>query len=220
MNILLDGLDFNESWAYKTLKNIIKPEYKICVIPFAFHEDWIKNEAEWEKSYNKITGEHYKNIAVPFYTYGIEDNNITLINYFTDNSESAKAKINSADIVFFTGGFPDKIMSRLSELGLINTVEQHSGIIMGWSAGAMMQCSQYYISPDKDYPEFIYEKGLRCIDNFAVEVHYKNTDSQNKSIEKYIRENGKMVYTTQQQSAIIVDGDNLSLLGNAKVYQI
>lgn len=29
-----------------------------------------------------------------------------------------------------------------------------------------------------------------------------------------------MVYTTQQQSAIIVDGDNLSLLGNAKVYQI
>ncbi len=59
-------------------------------------------------------------------------------------------------------------MSRLSELGLINTVEQHSGIIMGWSAGAMMQCSQYYISPDKDYPEFIYEKGLRCIDNFTV----------------------------------------------------
>ncbi len=29
-----------------------------------------------------------------------------------------------------------------------------------------------------------------------------------------------MVYTTQQQSAIIVDGYNLSLLGNAKVYQI
>ncbi|WP_346935687.1 Type 1 glutamine amidotransferase-like domain-containing protein [Clostridium sp.] len=220
MNILLDGLDFNESWAYKTLKNIIRPEYKICVIPFAFHEDWIKDEVEWEKSYNKISGEHYKNIATPFYTYGIEDNNITLINYFTDNSESAKAKINSADIVFFTGGFPDKIMIRLSELGLINTVEHHSGIIMGWSAGAMMQCSQYYISPDKDYPEFIYEKGLRCIDNFAVEVHYKNTDSQNKSIEKYIRENGKMVYTTQQKSAIIVDGDNLSLLGNAKVYQI
>ncbi len=64
------------------------------------------------------------------------------------------------------------------------------------------------------------KKGLRCIDNFAVEVHYKNTDSQNKSIEKYIIENGKMVYTTQQKSAIIVDGENISLLGNAKVYQI
>ncbi|SHH33848.1 Peptidase E [Clostridium collagenovorans DSM 3089] len=220
MNILLDGLDFHESWAYKALKNIIKPEYKICVIPFAFHEDWIKNEAEWKKSYNKISGEYYKNIVTPFYTYGIEDDNVTLVNYFTDSSEGAKTKINSADIVFFTGGFPNKIMSRLLELDLVNTVEHHSGIIMGWSAGAMIQCSDYYISPDKDYPEFIYEKGLRCIENFAVEVHYKNTDSQKKSIEKYIRENRKMVYTTQKQSAIIVDSDKVTLLGNAKVYKI
>lgn len=109
-------------------------------------------------------------------------------------------------------------MSRLSEFDLISTIEQHEGIIMGWSAGAMIQCLDYYISPDKDYPQFIYLKGLDCIKDFAVEVHYKNTEVQNNSIEKYIRETEKKVYTTEHQSAIIVDGCKITLLGNANIY--
>lgn len=113
LNILLDKLDFNEDWAYETLKNIIKPGHKICMIPFAFHEDWIKDKYEWEKAYNKLTGEYYKNSIQPFYSYGIEDKNIILVNYFTDNSESAKEKIKASDIIFFTGGFPEKTMKRL-----------------------------------------------------------------------------------------------------------
>ncbi|MEG2290376.1 MAG: Type 1 glutamine amidotransferase-like domain-containing protein [Clostridium sp.] len=220
MNILLDKLDFNEPWAFETLKNIIKSEHKICVIPFAFHEEWIKNEEEWEKVYNKLDGQYYKSTVAAFYTYGINDNNITLINYFTDSTETAKTKINGSDIIFLTGGFPDKIMDRLSEFDLINTVEQHHGIIMGWSAGAMMQCHHYYISPDKDYPEFVYKNGLKGIEDFAVEVHYKNTESQNQGIRKYMKEKGKVVYTTEHQSAIIVNGRDITLLGNAKAYHI
>lgn len=219
MNILLDKLDFNGAWAFETLKNIIKPEHKICIIPFAFHEEWIKNEEEWQKFYNKVNGEHYKNMVLPFYDYGIDENNITLINYFTDSKESAKAKVYASDIIFFTGGFPDKMMDRLSEFYLINVIEQHDGIKMGWSAGAMMQCFDYYISPDDDYPEFVYKKGLKCIEDFAVEVHYKNSELQNKSIEKYICEKDKKVYTTERESAIIVDDGEVILLGNAKVYK-
>jgi len=161
MNILLDKLDFNESWAYETFKKIIKPEYKICVIPFAFHETWIKDKEEWEKSYNKLNGEYYKDTVSVFYTYGIEDKNIALVNYFEDSPESAKEKIMASDIILLTGGYPDKIMTRLEEFDLIDTVENHHGIIMGWSAGAMMQCFDYYISPDDDYLEFVYKKGLR-----------------------------------------------------------
>lgn len=219
MNILLDKLDFNETWAFETLKNIIKPKHKICIIPFAFHEEWIKNEDEWQKSYNKLNGEHYKNMVSPFYDYGINEKNITLINYFTDSNESAKSKVCASDIILFTGGYPDKIIDRLSKFDLINVIEQYEGIIMGWSAGAMMQCFDYYISPDEDYPEFVYKKGLKCIENFAVEVHFKNSELQNKSIEKYICEKGKKVYTTERQSAIIVDNSEVILLGNAKEYK-
>lgn len=219
MNILLDKLDFNENWAFETLKNIIKPEHKVCIIPFAFHEEWIKNEEEWKKSYDKVDGEYYKMLVTPFFDYGIIEENITLINYFKDNNESAKVKVCASDIIFFTGGYPDKIINRLSEFDLINVIEQHEGIIMGWSAGAMMQCFDYYISPDEDYPEFIYKKGLKCIDDFAVEVHYKNSELQNNSIETYIYEKGKKVYTTERQSLINVDGSEVILLGNTKEYK-
>jgi peptidase E len=89
----------------------------------------------------------------------------------------------------------------------------------GWSAGAMMQCFDYYISPNEDYPEFVYKKGLRCIEDSDVEVHYKNIDTQNKSIKKYIREKGKVVYTREPQSAIIIEAKEVTLLGNAKIYE-
>lgn len=217
MNILLDKLDFHQPWAYETFKNIIKSEHKICIIPFAFHEDWLKNEEQWETFYDKHNGGEY--LRTPFYAYGISDDNITLINYFTDDSHSAKEKINESHIIFFTGGFPEKTMRRLKEFDLIETLQNHPGIKMGWSAGTMMQCEDYYISPDDDYPEFVYEKGLSYIKDFAVEVHYKNTDSQNESIERYMAEKGKRVYTTEPESAIIVKGDEVVLLGNAKLYK-
>lgn len=219
MNILLDKLDFHQPWAYETFKNIIKSHHKISIIPFAFHEDWIKDAEQWESLYNKINGEEYLKMTTPFHAYGISDDSITLINYFTDDSHSAKEKINESHIIFFTGGFPEKTMRRLEEFNLIETLENHHGIKMGWSAGTMMQCEDYYISPDDDYPEFLYEKGLSYAKDFAVEVHYKNTESQNESIERYMAEKGKRVYTTEPKSAIIVKGDEVVLLGNAKLYK-
>lgn len=51
-------------------------------------------------------------------------------------------------------------------------------------------------------------------------AHYKNADTKNNSIERYIREKNKMVYTTEPQSAIILDGSQIILLGNAKGYQL
>ena len=218
MNILLDKCDFNKEWAYATLKNIIKANYKICVIPFAFHETWIKDKVQWDKAYNKVNGDFYKNSISAFYDYGITDDNICVINYFEDTLLSAKEKAVTSDIIFFTGGYPDKIMNRLKEFDLVNTIEGHEGIIMGFSAGAMMQCYDYYLSPDEDYPDFTYERGLKCIEDFAVEVHYKNTDSQNKSIEKFIKETGKKVYLTEAASGIIVDGNKIQLLGKARLY--
>ncbi|MBU3143763.1 Type 1 glutamine amidotransferase-like domain-containing protein [Clostridium sp. CF012] len=171
------------------------------------------------KSYNKLNGGYYSNIVLPFLAYGIREDNIRWVNYFEDDKDSSKDKIDTSDIIFFTGGFPDKIMSRLAEFDLINTIEHHQAIIMGWSAGAMMQCYSYYISPDKAYRKFRYEIGLNCIKDFAVEVHYKNTEVQNASIKKNINETGKNVYTTEAQSAIIADGCKVILLGNAKVYK-
>jgi len=69
--------------------------------------------------------------------------------------------------ILFPGGFPEKIIKRLDDIKLTSTIETYQGIIMGFSAGAMIQCENYYISPAEDYPEFTYENGLKGIKNFA-----------------------------------------------------
>lgn len=218
MNILLDSLDFHKEYAFNTLKDIIKADMQVVIIPFSFHGDWIPNAEAWEKSYNRINGQYYQDIITPFLSYGISENNIEFINYYKDDTNTAKSKIAKSHIIFFTGGFPEKIMERLKEFNILTTVEEYSGIIMGWSAGAMMQCENYYVSPDKDYPEFVYGTGLKRISDFTVEVHYKGTETQIESMKKYIKETGNEVYTTEKESAIIVDNGQVILLGNAKKY--
>lgn len=218
MNILLDKLDFNEKWAYETFKEIIAPEHKICVIPLAFHEDWITNSDDWYKAYNCTDGEFYKKIVSVFYDFGISDKNIMFINYFDDNENDLIKKISDSDIILFTGGFPEKIKKRLDELKITSSIENYKGIIMGWSAGAMVQCRDYFISPDEDYPLFQYEIGLDYISDFAVEVHFKGKDSQIQSIERYKNERNKKVFVTRENSAIIFDKGRVQLLGNVYEY--
>lgn len=110
--------------------------------------------------------------------YGISENNISFVNYFADTKESAAAKILSSDIVYFLGGLPDRMMDRINEFDLYNILLNHKGITMGYSAGAVIQLSEYHLSPDDDYPEFKFYNGIPYIKDFYLEVHYEGTEAQ------------------------------------------
>lgn len=217
MNILLDHLNMHLPWGYEYFKNIIREDRKITYLPLAFHEDWIHNAGEWEEWYGK-QGSHYNMFTAPFLAFGIKEDNIEYINYFTDTEESAGKKINGSDILVFAGGMPDRIINRLKEMKLTDTIDAYTGIIMGWSAGSMIQCEDYYISPDEDYPEYARYQGLKGLSGFAVEVHYQGEPGQKASIQRYIAETGNKVYVTSGEGAVIVEGDDIKLLGNAREY--
>lgn len=63
--------------------------------------------------------------------YGIKEENIKWINYFKDTIESAKVDIINSNIIFLTGGFPDKMKLRLKEFSLVNDIEDFEGVIIG-----------------------------------------------------------------------------------------
>lgn len=217
MQILLDKLDFHEPWAYDIFSDFIKHDHKLCVIPFAYHESWIKNNLEWENAYHPMNGKHYDEIIKPFMKFGLKEENIVFINNYSDEILEMKQKINSSDILLFTGGYPDRIMNRLRTYDLVDTVQNFSGMVMGWSAGAMILCEDYFISPDEDYLEYTLGKGLAFGKDFAIEVHYKAHEAQDYSINRFHKEFNKDVYTTQPNSAIIIYQNHLKLIGNAKL---
>lgn len=218
INILLNLYNFHEEWCFETLKEILKKEHKVLVIPFSFNDDWMKNDDEWQIAYNPHTGKYYKDIIIPFLSYGIKEENINWINYFTDNKESSKSKIDNSDIVFFTGGLPDQMMDRLKKFKIIEYLENYKGIVMGSSAGAMVQVSQYHITPDKDYESFSYNEGLKMITDFDIEVHYKETTIQKEFIRKVLKEKSKRVYAMKDEGGIIINGDKITILGDVTLF--
>lgn len=219
VNILLEGYDIDAPWLYEELKNYIMPYHTVAVVAFSYRDNSVKSLADWENFYKKDSGKYYNGIVGGFSAYGISEENIKFINYFTDTKESARSKIENADIIYFLGGLPDRMFDRIKEFDLYDTLLNHDGIMMGYSAGAVIQLAEYHLSPDDDYPEFDYYEGLPFLNDFYLEVHYEGAAIQNEAINRVISERGKTVYATSLlQGAILVDNGKIKLLGDVKVY--
>lgn len=188
INILLNSYQIDEDWCYDYLCNVISAKNRITIIPFSFRDSQVKSAEDWNQLYDPMQGKYYSSIVNPLKRYGILDNQLNWINYFLDNKETAKRKIEKSDILYLTGGLPDRTMDRLREFDLVETVKKFHGILLGFSAGAMIQCSEYHITPDKDYSNFSYQKGLQLNLQFDIEVHYEATDIQDDSIWRVVRE--------------------------------
>ncbi len=220
VNILLEGYKISDPWIHDELKNYIKPTHKVVVIAFSFRDNLVKNLADWNSLYSKINGQFYAGIVGSLTDYGVSEDNICFINYFEDTKETAARKVVDSDIVYFPGGLPDRMMERIREFDLYEVLSRYNGIVMGHSAGAVIQLSEYHLSPDRDYPEFRYYEGLPYLNDFYLEVHYENTDLQNEAIQRVLAEREKTVYATAFMSgAIIVDNGKIKLLGNVKTFE-
>ena len=218
-NILLEGYDINAPYLFDEVTKHIKPHHYVAVVALSFRDRVVRNLSDWNDLYSPESGMYYSGITSGFAAYGIPAENITFLNYFTDTSESASQKIRNADIIYFLGGLPDRMMDRIDEFGLREVLLTHNGVIMGYSAGAVIQLAEYHLSPDKDYLAFGYYKGLPYLDSFYLEVHYDGSEEQNVSIRRVLRERTKTVYaTTYMSGAIVIHGGEIKLLGDVKVF--
>lgn len=219
VNMLFSQYNFNKTWAKDAVGKYLNDGQKVLVIPFSFNEK-IKNNNDWQKAYSK-TGKYYKIIVQPLFAFGIKEENIDWLNYFTDKKETKETtieKINKSDVLFFTGGLPNRMMDRLQEFDIIDEIEQFHGIVIGVSAGALIQLADYHISPDDDYKYFSYNKGLNFINDFFIEVHYDESELQNRYIEKVLKEKTNCVYGITDKGGIIVDQGYVTLLGDTRTF--
>lgn len=217
VNMLFSIYNFHESWAKDIVAKYINSDDKVLIIPFSFDEK-ISSDKDWQDAYRKGNGEYYKNIVTPFLHYGIKEENINWINYFKDTKEASKFEIKNSKVIFLTGGLPDKMMLRLIEFDLIDTIENFTGLIIGSSAGAMVQVAEYHITPDEDYNIFTYNIGLNLIKNFDIEVHYEGTEVQNRYINKVLVEKRDKMYAITNTGGIIVDNKKITLLGDTQIF--
>ena len=219
INILFDCPNIDDF--YDDLKQYFNEKTRVCVIAFSYYDDWVYDAESWEKVYGRGLGNCYFETIDSFKPFGVKEENISFVNYFTDTEESAKEKIKSANVLYFTGGLPDRMMDRIKDFNLEESILSHDGIIMGYSAGAVIQLQEYHLYPDGDYTDFGYYKGLPMLSDFYLEVHYRGLDIQDESVKKCLSERSKKIYVTHDHGGgIVVENGEIRIVGRVDVHEV
>ena len=213
-NVLLNVYEFHAPWAKATLKKVLKKGMKVVVLTMT-HGDEIPDKESWEKLYLP-GGPVHGILTKAFGSYGITD--ISFVGLYHHSGIEAKEMIKGADVLFFTGGLPHLFYERLQKWDLVKTIRSFNGIVMGASAGAMVQMKEYHVTPDEDYDKYGYYKGLGLLDGFEPEVHFEATPVQMESITRYQKERKKLVFAMANDGGLLVEGDRVSLFGNVEIF--
>lgn len=210
INILLSRSIVNEPHAYLYLKNYLNPKMKILVIPWAFGKDEEMNSYTKESDYMQ---ELYKK----FIPYQIDYDNFNVLS-LDDPYDVMLEKIKKQDVIYLPGGFPDLFYERIREKGISEAIKQNANIIIGSSAGALIQFKQYHLTPDHDYKEISFHQGLGFLDNFRIEVHYENNKKKNKNLDMVLEMAPITCYTIEDNQMLIVENEKIMTLFGAKKY--
>lgn len=209
-NVLLNYYNFDGDWAKNTLSPLLYGK-KALIIPLAYREKDVFDNDSWQSLYG-TRGEKYPNITAPFAAYNMS---VDWLNYF-DNRDKL-AQIESADVLFFCGGMPEKAIARMAELGITDAVKHFDGIVMGASAGAMLQLETYHVTPDEDYADYGIWSGLGLVRGLDLEVHFLDTDLQNQCTARAIKDLGLPVYQMWHEGGLLVKGGNVTPMGQVRL---
>ena len=212
INVLLNYYNFDGDWAYERLQPYVKGH--MLIVPLAYREHDIYDEQTWQSVYG-VGGTKYDNIMRPFARFGIDNADIDWLDYY--DSKDKLAQIASADVLFFTGGMPEKAIVRLAELNLTDAVKHFDGVVMGASAGAMLQLSRYHVTPDEDYDSYGLWNGLGLVHGFDLEVHFLATELQRQCTARAARELGVPIYQMWHEGGLIVCDGKVTPMGSVCV---
>lgn len=206
INILLNTSMIDESWCKKSISKFLHRGQVVCILALSFFND-TKNMKDWNKQYQEGQGIWYRANTDVFFPFGIQKKDIHWINYFQDSNQEMLNKIANSDVLMLTGGAPDLFMKRIKEKKLLWLLKRYQGVIIGYSAGAMIQLENYHITPDEDYPEFSWQKGLGYLKDIDLEVHYHATAHQKRFIKKAQQEKQLFTIALYEKGGVIFSSE-------------
>ena len=213
VNVLLNYYNFDGDWARPHLEKYVRGK-KVLILPLAYREYQAWDNDSFLSIYGK-GGEKYPAIMSPFLSYGLTEKDVDWLKPY-DSKDHVK-QIQNADLLFFTGGMPEKAIKRMVELGIVDAVKNFKGVVMGASAGAMLQLETYHITPDDDYAEYGIWHGLGLVKGIDLEVHYLATPIQQQCTEKAVKELGLPVYQMWHEGGLLLEDGKITVLGSVEI---
>ena len=113
--------------------------------------------------------EHFKNVGIVFSEVNIITPDLT--------KDAAKEMIKNANFILLMGGNPFHQKEFCEQLDILEDLKKYDGIMMGFSAGAMLMSKYIIVTPcSEEYPDFHIEKGLN-LDELSIYPH-NNTEEE------------------------------------------
>ena len=213
-NVLLNYYNFDGDWARPHLSKIFASKPRVLILPLAFRESQAWDNDSFLSIYGKH-GEKYDNILRPFLAYGYAESEVAWLNPY-DGSDH-REEVSNAELLFFTGGMPEKAIARLVELGIADAVKNFCGTVMGASAGAMLQLQTYHVTPDEDYDSYGIWHGLGLVKGIDLEVHYLATDLQRACTKRAVEELGLPVYQMWHEGGLLIEDGKITVMGHVEI---
>lgn len=160
------GFDINNAFVHglgEMFKRELTDTQSIVFIPGGV--DKIEKAA---KKHIPVFIEHFKNVGIQF-------DNIELITPDLSKQE-AQAMLKNASFVMLMGGNPFKQKELCRKLDLLGELQNYNGVMLGFSAGAMLMSKYIIITPcSEEYPDFQIDQGLN-LDNISIYPHNNTSD--------------------------------------------
>lgn len=161
------GFDINNAFGHglgDMFKDELKDTKRIVYIPGGY-----KKIEKAKTKYVPTFVEHFKKNGIEFEQVNLITPDLT--------KEQAKEMIKNASFVMLMGGDPFEQMKICEDLDILEDLKQFNGVMLGFSAGAMLMSKYMIITPcSEEYPDFHIEKGLN-FDELSIYPH-NNTSSE------------------------------------------
>ncbi len=216
-SVFLAKFDVGFPYVKDRLKEIIKENSKVVIIPWSF-----PIEIDAQKLDEFFSGKRWDNYVGNLKKIGIKESNVVVLNCYRDRPAYMKNKIKEADVLVLPGGNPEMFYDKVVASNIMDDIKNFKKVIIGASAGTELQLNNYFITAKNNYyKKFAWYRGFNVIDNhFYLDVHTSNNYRYLNKLAKVAKETKSKVYAIYDDGAIIYNRENnqMELLGNIKVF--
>lgn len=216
-SIFFSRIEIGMNNVINEIKKILPQKPRVVILPWTFP---VELDAEkLENEFFKKNEKRYNRYINSLKKIGIKEDNITILNCYSDSKEKIKKCLQESNILLLPGGNPEMLFDKVvHQTDSLYEIKYYNGIIIGESAGTELQLKRYFITAKNNfYKYFAFYDGFGVIDNpFYMDVHSINNKLYLNKLKKVAHEKKKDVYAIFDDGVIIYNRETkkISTYGN------
>lgn len=187
-----------------------KKSDSFLVLPVCTMEQYVKDLLSWEEYFGD-EGILTQKIQDQLCGAGAVRNRIDFYNYL---SSEEIPDFNRYTCLVIPGGDAELGVERIKNKNLLTAIKNYQGIILAYSAGALMLYQEYFLSPNWYYTTIKYCRGigLDCMPPFLLEMHYDGSESMASMIKEAGKYLNRDVYAIGDYGILFYDNYEKSII--------